>query len=155
MGEGKRRCRRAPQDKGAGGVHKGNFHIPTASDGKKNQHIYHSYTTTAWWLSTLTCNEHSSNSKWRSPEAEMICVIRTAKFVPRGSIPLSKIKPPEAATESSRAPVPSWWTMYSTWFLSRLILDSGLNLSILGRHAFCSVVLSFFLYFFLGCEEPN
>ena len=28
MGEGKRRCRRAPRDKGAGGVHKGNFHIP-------------------------------------------------------------------------------------------------------------------------------
>ena len=28
MGEGKRRCRRASQDKGAGGVHKGHFHIP-------------------------------------------------------------------------------------------------------------------------------
>jgi len=28
MGEGKRRCRRAPRDKGAGGVHKGHFHIP-------------------------------------------------------------------------------------------------------------------------------
>ena len=28
MGEGKRRCRRVSQDKGAGGVHKGHFHIP-------------------------------------------------------------------------------------------------------------------------------
>ena len=28
MGEGKRRCRRAPRNKGAGGVHKGHFHIP-------------------------------------------------------------------------------------------------------------------------------
>ena len=28
IGEGKRRCGRAPQDKGAGGVHKGHFHIP-------------------------------------------------------------------------------------------------------------------------------
>ena len=28
MGEGKRRCRRASQDKGARGVHKGHFHIP-------------------------------------------------------------------------------------------------------------------------------
>ena len=28
MGEGRRRCRSAPQDKGAGGVHKGHFHIP-------------------------------------------------------------------------------------------------------------------------------
>jgi len=28
MGEGKRRCRRAPQYKGAGGAHKGHFHIP-------------------------------------------------------------------------------------------------------------------------------
>ena len=27
MGEGKRRCRRTSQDKGAGGVHKGHFHI--------------------------------------------------------------------------------------------------------------------------------
>ena len=28
MGQGKRRCRRALRDKGAGGVHKGHFHIP-------------------------------------------------------------------------------------------------------------------------------
>jgi len=28
MGEGKRRCRRAPRDKGAGEVHKGHFHTP-------------------------------------------------------------------------------------------------------------------------------
>jgi len=28
MGEGKRRCRSAPRDKGAGGVHKAHFHIP-------------------------------------------------------------------------------------------------------------------------------
>jgi len=28
MGEGKLRCRRGPWDEGAGGVHKGHFHIP-------------------------------------------------------------------------------------------------------------------------------
>ena len=28
MGEGKRRCRSGPWDEGAGGVHKGHFHIP-------------------------------------------------------------------------------------------------------------------------------
>jgi len=28
MGDGRRRCRSGPWDEGAGGVHKGHFHIP-------------------------------------------------------------------------------------------------------------------------------
>jgi len=43
MGEGKRRCRSAPRDKGAGGVHKGHFHIPAGIvvRGGRRQFICH------------------------------------------------------------------------------------------------------------------
>jgi len=46
MGEGKRRCRRAPRNKGAGGVHKGHFHIPggmvvRGGGGSRRRYICH------------------------------------------------------------------------------------------------------------------
>ena len=40
MGEGKRRCRSAPRDKGAGGVHKQAVHIPTGVTYVTEKHFF-------------------------------------------------------------------------------------------------------------------